>query len=95
MARNAARGAERATFRPRVTLALLYFAAFFLLFCLVFALPVWIEIARSTAPGPQQEELVFQATRNALRPKIHAAAALALVVTALGIYMRRLPGLRG
>lgn len=85
---------RRASFQPRITLALVYFALFFFAFCLLFALPALFEIARSVAPGPEQQEAALEATRALIRPKLPVAVALALVATGLGIYTGRLPGTR-
>lgn len=83
-----------ATFRPRFTLTILYFAAFLLLFCAALAAPALVEVLRTTPPGPEQEAIAREAARRAVGPHLPIAVLAALVVTGIGIYARLLPGFR-
>ncbi len=87
-------GRERVTFRPRVTVGLLYFLVFFFGICWVLALPGLLEVAQSVPPGPEQQVAAREATAALLRGNLPIAAGLALVLTALGIYAGWLPGTR-
>lgn len=82
-------------FRPRFTLTLLYIAAIFLLYCMLFALPELIHVLRTTPPGPEQQELAREAAREAVRPRVLFAFLAAVGTVAAGAYTRRLPGLGG
>jgi hypothetical protein len=87
------------TFRPRFTLALLYFFAFFVFFSLLLALPALLEGLRAlpAGSGPLTEaerELASALTRDALRGKLLYALLAALAALAIGALTRSLPGIR-
>ena len=74
-----------ATFQPRFTLSLFYFFGFFFVYCLALIAPALIEVARTLPPGPEQQKLAEEVTREALgRNRLWIAgllAAVALVLT--------------
>lgn len=73
---------------------LLYVAAFFVLYCLLFALPDLVRLAITTPPGPEQEELAKQLAYTAVRPKLLIVFVAAVATVAAGAYTGWLPGLR-
>jgi hypothetical protein len=86
-------------FRPEFTLLLLYFFGLFLLFSLLLALPALLEALRALPPGDgplteQERALAADAAREALRGRVPYALIAALLVLALGVWTRALPGLR-
>jgi hypothetical protein len=81
-------------FSPRFTLMMLYFAALFFAYCFALVSPVLMEIANSGVPGPEQEALAREATREALRGRVWIALVAAAATLGLGIWSRVLPGLR-
>ncbi len=90
---------QRVVFRPHFTLVLLYVAGFFVLFCLLLALPDLIAGARTLPAGqgdltPEERALAEQIVRGALAGRIHWALAAAIVVVGMGAWTGRLPGLR-
>lgn len=92
------RSPSRVVFRPHFTLVLLYVAGFFLLFCLLLALPDLIEGARGLPPGsgaltPEDRAQAERIVRGALRGRIHWALTAAIVVVGAGAWTGRLPGL--
>ena len=92
-------GTQRATFRPRFMLVVLYLMGFMFLFGMICMGPDLVEAARQLPPGdgPLTEEELAQArevARQALTGRLHLVFGAAFVVTALGAYARRLPGLR-
>ena len=72
----------------------MYFLMFFFAILWLIALPPLLEVARTVAPGPEQQEAAREAARTAVRPRLLAALGLALFVTGLGIYTGWLPGTR-
>lgn len=88
------------SFRPEFTLLILYFFAIFFAFALLLALPALLEALRSLPPGEgplteAERALAAEAARDALRGRIPYAVLGSLVVLAIGVWTRSLPGLRG
>jgi len=81
-------------FQPRFTLTLLYFFAFFFAFCFVLVAPELWRVLDTVPHGPGQEAIAHEAARNALRPRLGVALGLAALATGVGIWTRKLPGLR-
>jgi hypothetical protein len=86
-------------FQPRFTMMLLYLAACFLLFALLFALPDLIAGARALGPGPDElspEELerAKEIARSAMRGKVPLAFVAAVATVGVAAWRRALPGLR-
>jgi hypothetical protein len=87
-------------FRPRFTLMLLYVAAFFVLYAMLFALPDLLAGARDLGPGPEElspEELARarDTAHEAMSGGKVLIALLASVATVgLGTWRRVLPGMR-
>ena len=88
------RAVSRARFQPRFALTLVYLGAFFLGYCLLLIAPELIEVARTVAPGPEQQEQARRVAYATVRPRLPIALAAALVTTALLAYAKRLPGMR-
>ena len=82
------------SFQPRFTLSLLYLVVFFFLFCLLLILPELLDVLANVPQGPEQEEIAKQVAREAVRPRLSIAAALALLTTGLGGYFGWLPGMK-
>lgn len=88
------------SFRPEFTLLLLYFFGLFLLFALGLALPALLDALRALPPGEgpltdAERQVAADVAREALRGRVPYAAIAALLVLALGVWTRSLPGLRG
>lgn len=81
-------------FQPRVTLGILYVAAFFLAWSLLLVAPELWRVLETVPPGPTQQEIASRVAREAVRARFGVALAAALATTGLGIYMRALPGMR-
>jgi hypothetical protein len=81
-------------FQPRFTLMMLYFFAFFFLYCFALVSPALFEIATSPVSGPEQEALAKEATHRGLQGRLWIAVAAATATTGLAIWTRALPGLR-
>jgi hypothetical protein len=78
---------------------LVYFFAFFALFCLLLALPALLDAARSLPPGTgpltdAEKELASRVVRDALRGRLDWALIAAAVCVGIGTWTRALPGLR-
>lgn len=84
----------RASFRPRATLALLYFVAFFFLFSFLLVAPTLWQGFQSVSADPEQWESAQRAVQDAMRPRVWIAIALAALATLLGGHQRLLPGSR-
>jgi hypothetical protein len=82
-----------AAFRPTITLTLAYLAAFFLVFALALVLPALWPLIGSAPPGPELQALAQDTARTALRPRLGLAFGLAILATALGAWLRVLPGM--
>ncbi len=80
--------------RPVTTMALVWFAAFFFLYGLLLVAPTLLRATATLPPGPEAQEAVRLAVRDAIRPKLPIAFGAALVTTALGLRARLLPGAR-
>ena len=80
-------------FRPRFAIGLLYLLAFFFLSGLLMVLPELMDVLDKIPPGPRQQEIAEEVTREAIGRKVYLAFLAALVVTALGGYFKVLPGL--
>lgn len=84
------------TFQPRFTLALLYVAALFFAFALLFALPSLVDAFRQLSPEAQGDtELAAEIARQAAAPRLPIAFGLAVIATAVGAWSGWLPGLGG
>ncbi len=82
-------------FRPRFSISLLYLFGIFVLYSLAVAAPALRDVYEKAPPGPQQQEMARQASREALRaPRIWVVAIAALATTALGTRLGLLPGTR-
>ena len=73
---------------------MLYLLVCFFAFGLLLVAPELLEILREVPPGPEQQKLAEEAVREAIRPRLPVAGALALLTTVLGSYYKVLPGLR-
>jgi hypothetical protein len=85
-----------ASFRPRATLALLYFFAFFFVFCFVLVGPVLWDGFQAVAsdPDPAKWEAAQQAVQTAAAPRLWIAVVLATAATVIGGRTGVLPGSR-
>ncbi len=82
-------------FRPSFTLALLYVAAFAVLYAFLFILPDLIPVLRDVPPGPAQEQIAREVAQKAFAPGYaYIPLVLALVTVAVGARFEFLPGLR-
>jgi len=81
-------------FRPIFSLILVYFFGFFFLFCLLLIAPALLSLSGRTDPGPELQAQAQQVAHEAIRGRLPLAFLAALVTTGLGLYTRRLPGLR-
>ena len=86
---------DDAVFRPQFTLTILYFAAFFFVYCAALVAPALLDVLRRVPPGPEQQAASYDAARAALSARIPIALVAALATLALGLFARVLPGLRG
>lgn len=84
----------RATLQPRFTLGMLYILIFFFVYCFALIAPELIEVMRSVPTGPDQERIAQEVAREAVRPRLWLALALAVTTGALGIATGVLPGTR-
>ena len=97
MATEPRRRAARVGFQPRFTLMLLYVSALTFVYCFALASPVvyrFFEIGSAEGAGPEEQALLAEAMREALRGRLWIALAAAAATTGLGIWARVLPGLR-
>ncbi len=87
-----------APFRPQITLLLLYFFAFFLLFCVLFVAFDLFVVLSELEPGPNFEAEARQRGKDAayaaIEGKLPLAFLGALAVMVLGAWTRRFPGMR-
>ena len=81
-------------FRPSFTLALVYLAAFFVLFAFLLILPELLTVLGEVPPGPEQEQVAREVAERAAKPRILWALGLALGAVGLGAYLEVLPGLK-
>jgi hypothetical protein len=81
-------------YRPVAMLGLLYFAAFFLAYCMLLVMPELMEVLETVPTGPEQEAAARDLAKEAIRPHLLLAFALALATTALGAHYKKLPGFR-
>ena len=81
-------------YRPVALLGMLYFGVFFLAWCMRLVMPELMEVLETIPPGPDQEAAASEAAREAVRPRLLVAFALALGTTALGAHFKWLPGFR-
>ena len=79
-------------FRPRFTIALLWFALFLVLFELLQVLPSLIELLGTMEPGPAQQAAAERLVRE--ESNLRLSLVLALAATALGSWRGVLPGTR-
>ncbi len=82
-------------FRPHGTVALLWFAIFFVVFGLVLIAPGLVRIWRELPTGPEQQQAAFEYAREAVRPRLLLVFLLALAAAAVGVARGLLPGARG
>jgi ABC-type uncharacterized transport system permease subunit len=85
---------QRASFRPRATLALLYFVGFFFLFSFLLVAPVLWRGFQSVSADPEQWASAQAAVQQAMRPRVWIAVALAGAATLIGGRSGVLPGSR-
>jgi heme A synthase len=88
---------RREPFRPRFTLMLLYVAAFFLLYALLFVAPDLAPLLGAEGQALPPEELqarAQQVSQHAMRGKVPIALGASLVTVGLGAWRRVLPGMR-
>jgi hypothetical protein len=83
-----------AGFRPRATLALLYFLVFFFLFCFLLVGPVLWRGFQAVSSDPEQWDAAQQAVQQAMTPRLWIAVALAAAATVIGGRTGVLPGSR-
>ena len=86
-------------FRPRFTLLVLYFAAFFVFFCFLLALPDLLAAARALPAGEgpltdAEREAGARVAAEALRGKLPLALLATATALGLGVWSRALPGVR-
>ncbi len=77
----------------------LYVAAFSLLFLFLLVVPDLVAtfrevVARQGEVRPEDQERFAQVARHSLAGRVHWALGAAVLVTGLGIWTERLPGLR-
>ena len=77
-------------FRPRFTIGLFYFAAFFVLFEFLQVLPSLIDVLDSMEPGPAMQAEAERILRD--ESNLGLTFVLALAATALGSWYGVLPG---
>jgi hypothetical protein len=76
---------------------LLYVVALSFVYCFAIASPVlyrFYQIGSTGSAGPQDQAMLAEAMREALRGRLWIAVVAAALTTALGIWARVLPGLR-
>ncbi|HVH17335.1 MAG TPA: hypothetical protein VNF72_03450 [Myxococcota bacterium] len=83
-----------ASFRPRATLALLYFLVFFFLFCFLLVGPVLWRGFQAVSSDPEQWDAAQQAVQQAMTPRLWIAVVLAAAATVIGGRTGVLPGSR-
>jgi hypothetical protein len=83
-----------ASFRPRATLALLYFLVFFFGFCFLLVGPVLWRGFQAVSSDPTQWDAAQQAVQQAMAPRLWIAVALAAAATVIGGRTGVLPGSR-
>ena len=67
------------------------------MYCFALASPIlyrFYEIGSARGAGPEEQALLAEAMREALRGRLWIALAAAAATTGLGIWARVLPGLR-
>jgi hypothetical protein len=74
-------------------LTLAYLAVFFLIFALALVLPALWPLLSSSAPGPELQALARETARTTLGSRMGLAFGLAVLATALGAWLRLLPGM--
>ncbi len=84
-----------APFRPHGTIALFWFAVFFVVFGLLLVAPGLVRIWREVPTGPEQQQEAFDYAREAVRPRLILVFLLALAAAAVGVARGLLPGARG
>ena len=84
-----------ATFRPGLTLILLYLGAFFLLFSFLLVVPaLWPLLDASSARTEAElEALARETAQTAIRGRLGIAFGLAFLATAAGGMLKILPGI--
>ena len=83
-----------ASFRPRATLAIFYFFAFFFLFSFLLVAPTLWRGFQQVSADASQWEAAQQAVQQAMRPRLWIALVLAVAATLLGGRSGILPGAR-
>jgi hypothetical protein len=83
-----------ASFRPRATLALLYFFGFFFLFCFLLVAPVLWRGFQAVSADAAQWEPAQHAVQQAMAPRLWIALTLAAAATLIGGRTGVLPGSR-
>lgn len=81
-------------FRPRATLALLYFFGFFAVFVFLFAAPAMWRFRNADDTDPQAQEALERAVQESVQPRLWIALVLAAAATVIGGRTGVLPGSR-
>ena len=81
-------------FQPRMAIGIIYWLTFFVIICLLIALPELLEILERVPDGPAQEEAAAAAMRRILNTRIYYALAGSIAVTGVAAYLEVLPGMR-
>ena len=84
-------------FQPRFTVMLLYLVALSFVYCFAIASPIlfrFYQIGSAGTAGPQEQAMLAEAMREALRGRLWIAVVAAALTTGLGSWARVLPGLR-
>ena len=80
------------TFRPRFTISVIYLVTFFFLFSFLQVLPDLLSVLSEMQPGPAQQREAERVAREGSSPLV--SMVLSLAATALGTYLKVLPGMR-
>jgi hypothetical protein len=80
--------------RPFFTLAIVYIFAFFFVYAFALVTPALLEVMEAVPPGPAQQRAAEQAAYEAASGRMGLAFVLALATVVLGVWSKKLPGLR-
>jgi hypothetical protein len=61
---------------------------------MLLVMPELMKVLETVPTGPKQEAAAYEVAREAVRPRLLVAFALALATTALGTHFKKLPGFR-
>lgn len=65
-----------------------------MVWAMILVIPELMQVLETVPTGPEQEAAASELVREAVRPRLLMAFALALGTTALGAHFKRLPGFR-